>query len=115
VAGRPPGVYGPEAGGPIPRRPGVGGTAPVATNRTVDRDPRAIVLVLSDDWDDAWVQVGGTAEVLDMPSPGAEEGLVEYSRSISGEHPDWSEYRTAIKRQATSLVRMSRSEVGERT
>src|SRR5690606_8935917 len=40
------------------------------------RDPAASVLVLSDDWDDAWVQVDGTAEVLDMPSPEAEDGLV---------------------------------------
>ena len=62
-----------------------------ATN--LRRDPAASVLVLSDDWDDAWVQVDGTAEVLDMPSTEAEDGLVEYFRCISGEHPDWDEYR----------------------
>jgi len=71
------------------------------------RDPAASVLVLSDDWDDAWVQVDGTAEVLDMPSPEAEDGLVEYFRCIAGEHPDWAEYRAAMHRQGKSLVRIT--------
>src|SRR3954452_7945789 len=71
------------------------------------RDPAASVLVLSDEWDDAWVQVDGTAEVLDMPSPEAEDGLVEYFRCISGEHPDWDEYREAMRRQGKSLIRIT--------
>ena len=70
------------------------------------RNPAASVLVLSDEWDDAWVQVDGTAEVLDMPSPEAEDGLVEYFRCISGEHPDWEEYRDAMRRQGKSLIRI---------
>jgi PPOX class probable F420-dependent enzyme len=76
-----------------------------ATN--LRRDPRASVLVLSDEWNDAWVQIDGTAEVLDMPSPEAEEGLVEYFRCISGEHPDWDDYRAAMRRQGKSLVRIT--------
>jgi PPOX class probable F420-dependent enzyme len=71
------------------------------------RNPEASVLVLSDEWDDAWVQLDGTAEVLDMPSPDAEDGLVEYFRCISGEHPDWKEYRQAMRRQGKSLVRIT--------
>ena len=76
-----------------------------ATN--LRRDPRASVLVLSDEWNDAWVQVDGTAEVLDMPSQEAEDALVDYFRCISGEHPDWDEYRQAMRRQGKSLVRIS--------
>ena len=76
-----------------------------ATN--LRRDPRASVLVLSEEWNDAWVQVDGTAEVLDMPSPEAEEGLVEYFRCISGEHPDWDEYRAAMRKQGKSLIRIT--------
>jgi PPOX class probable F420-dependent enzyme len=76
-----------------------------ATN--LRRDPRASVLVLSEEWNDAWVQVDGTAQVLDMPSQEAEDGLVEYFRCISGEHPDWEEYRTAMRRQGKSLVRIT--------
>ena len=71
------------------------------------RQPAATVLVLSDEWDDAWVQVDGTAEVLDMPSQEAEDGLVEYFRCISGEHPDWDEYRAAMRSQGKSLIRIS--------
>ncbi|GAA4740541.1 TIGR03618 family F420-dependent PPOX class oxidoreductase [Nocardioides endophyticus] len=96
------------------------------------RRPTASVLVLSDAWDDAWVQVDGVAEVLDMypheasglpgsappdanprrgpesmPSPEAEDGLVEYFRCIAGEHPDWDEYRAAMRHQGKSLIRIS--------
>jgi PPOX class probable F420-dependent enzyme len=76
-----------------------------ATN--LRRDPRAAVLVLSDEWDDAWVQVDGTAEVLDIPGQEAEDGLVEYFRCISGEHSDWDEYRAAMRRQGKSLLRIT--------
>lgn len=71
------------------------------------RDPRASVLVLSDEWDDAWVQLDGSAEVLDMPSREAEDGLVDYFRCIGGEHPDWQEYRAAMRRQAKTLLRIT--------
>jgi hypothetical protein len=61
--------------------------------------------VLSDDFGGAWVQVDGTGEVLDLPD--ALEPLVEYYRSISGEHPDWDEYRAAMTRQGKCLVRLT--------
>ncbi|MEU8059955.1 PPOX class F420-dependent oxidoreductase [Microbispora bryophytorum] len=76
-----------------------------AKSRNARRDPRASVVVLSDDFDGPWVQVDGTAEVLDLPE--ALEPLVEYYRSISGEHPDWEEYRAAMVRQGKSLVRIT--------
>ena len=69
------------------------------------RDPRVSMLVHSDDWDDPYVQVDGTAEVLDMPE--ALEGLVEYYRCIAGEHPDWDEYRAAMRKQDKSLIRIT--------
>jgi len=63
------------------------------------------VLVLSDDFGGAWVQVDGTAEVLDLPE--ALDPLVEYFRCISGEHPDWDEYRQAMRDQGKSLIRIT--------
>ena len=69
------------------------------------RDPRVDVLVLSDDFGGAWVQVSGTAEVLDQPE--AMEPLVEYFRCIAGEHSDWDEYRAAMQRQGKSLIRVT--------
>jgi PPOX class probable F420-dependent enzyme len=69
------------------------------------RDPRVSVLVHSDEWDGPYVQVDGSAEVLDMPD--AVEPLVEYFRCISGEHPDWEEYREAMRSQNKSLIRVT--------
>ena len=69
------------------------------------RDPAVSLLVLSDEWNDAWVQVDGTCEVLDLPE--ALEPLVDYFRSISGEHPDWDEYRDAMREQRKSLLRIT--------
>jgi len=74
------------------------------------RTPSASVLVLSDDWNDAWVQVDGVAEVLDMPE--AEDALVDYYHCISGEHPDWGEYREAMRRQDKSLLRITATRWG---
>jgi PPOX class probable F420-dependent enzyme len=69
------------------------------------RSPECSALVLSDDFGDAWVQVDGTAEVLDLPD--ALEPLVDYYRAIAGEHPDWDEYRFAMTEQGKSLVRIT--------
>jgi PPOX class probable F420-dependent enzyme len=76
-----------------------------AKARNARRDPRVSVLVHSDAWDDPYVQVDGEAEVLDMPE--AVEPLVDYFRGISGEHPDWAEYRDAMRRQNKSLIRIT--------
>ena len=76
-----------------------------AKTRNAERDPRVSVLVLSDDWNGPWVQIDGDAEVLHMPD--AADGLVAYFRCISGEHPDWDEYREAMRLQDKSLVRIT--------
>ena len=77
-----------------------------AKARNARRDPEHVsVLFLSDDFGGAWVQVDGTAEVLDVPE--AVEALVDYYRSIAGEHPDWAEYREAMVAQGKSLLRVT--------
>jgi PPOX class probable F420-dependent enzyme len=76
-----------------------------AKTRNARRDPRVSVLFLSDDFGGPRVQVDGSAEVLDIPE--AVEPLVEYYRSISGEHPDWAEYREAMVKQDKSLLRVT--------
>ncbi|MGA1838828.1 PPOX class F420-dependent oxidoreductase [Herbiconiux sp. 11R-BC] len=76
-----------------------------AKTRNAERRPAASVLVLSDDWSDAWIQVDGDAEVLHMPE--AVDGLVDYYRCIAGEHPDWQEYREAMALQDKSLLRIT--------
>ena len=76
-----------------------------AKTRNARTRPRAGVVVLSEDWDGPWVQVDGDAEVLDVPE--ALDALVEYFRNISGEHPDWAEYRQAMLDQGKSLIRIT--------
>jgi PPOX class probable F420-dependent enzyme len=73
--------------------------------RNARRNPRVSLCVLSDEWNGAWVQVDGSAEVLDLPE--ALDPLVDYFRSISGEHPDWDEYRQAMQKQGKSLLRIT--------
>ena len=96
----------PVSGGVDPEGRIVISTYPArAKTRNAERDPRVSVLVLSDDFDGPWVQVDGDAEVLHMPE--AAEGLVEYFRCIAGEHPDWAEYREAMRVQDKSLIRIT--------
>jgi PPOX class probable F420-dependent enzyme len=77
-----------------------------AKARNARRAPQQVsILILSDDFGGPWVQVDGTAEVLDVPA--AVEPLVEYFRSISGEHPNWDEYRQAMIDQGKSLLRIT--------
>ena len=69
------------------------------------RDPRVAICVLSDGFFGEWVQVEGTAEVVHLPD--AMEGLVDYYRQVSGEHPDWDDYRAAMERDRRVLVRIT--------
>jgi PPOX class probable F420-dependent enzyme len=66
------------------------------------RDPRVSVVVTGGGFNDAWVQIDGDATVVEMPE--ASDGFVEYYRSISGEHPDWDEYRSAMAAQGKFLI-----------
>ena len=73
--------------------------------RNARRRPRASMCVLSDEFGGEWVQVSGSIEVLDLPE--ALDALVDYYRGISGEHPDWDEYRAAMQRQGKVLLRLT--------
>lgn len=76
-----------------------------AKSKNARRTGTASVLVLSDNFGDAWVQVDGDAEVITLPE--AVEPLVDYFRSISGEHSDWDEYRQAMVDQGKCLIRVT--------
>ena len=76
-----------------------------AKSANVRRMPRASVMVLSDEFNDAYVQVDGDGEVIELPD--AVEPLVDYYRSIAGEHPDWAEYRQAMVDQGKCLIRVT--------
>ena len=87
-----------------------GGRVTVSTRETalkvknIRRDPRVSLCVLNDRFFGDWIQVDGTAEVVSLPE--AMDLLVEYYRSLAGEHPDWDEYRGAMERERRVLVRV---------
>jgi len=78
--------------------------------RNLRRDPFASVCAFTDGFFGEWVQAEGTAEVI--PLPGAMELLVDYYRMISGEHPDWSDYRAAMVRDRRVIIRVTLSRGG---
>ena len=74
------------------------------------RDPHVSLCVFSDGFYGQWIQVDGTAEIVGMPD--ALDGLVEYYRVVSGEHPDWDDYKAAMQREERVLVRITIAAVG---
>ncbi len=72
--------------------------------RNLLRDPWAQVCVFTDRFFGDWVVVEGDVEVLSLPE--AMEPLVEYYRSVAGEHPDWDEYREGMRQERRVLLRM---------
>jgi PPOX class probable F420-dependent enzyme len=76
-----------------------------AKSVNIAQRPRASVVVLSDEFNGAYVQIDGAAEMISLPD--ALEPLVDYYRAIAGEHSDWDEYRQAMIDQAKCLIRVT--------
>jgi PPOX class probable F420-dependent enzyme len=76
-----------------------------AKSKNAARNGRGSMCVLSDEFNGEWVQVDGHIELIEQPA--AIDALVEYYRAISGEHPDWAEYRQAMVEQEKVLLRLS--------
>ena len=70
--------------------------------KNLERDPYASVCVLNDGFFGEWVQAEGTAEIIRLPE--AMDLLVDYYRRVSGEHPDWDDYRQAMRRDRRVIV-----------
>jgi PPOX class probable F420-dependent enzyme len=78
--------------------------------RNLARDPRASLCVLNDGFFGEWVQVEGTAELIHLPA--AMPVLEDYYRRISGEHPDWEDYRAAMRRDQRLILRITIERAG---
>jgi PPOX class probable F420-dependent enzyme len=79
--------------------------------RNLRRNPKAYLCVFPDSFfGGRWVQVEGEATIVDLPE--AMEPLVDYYRRISGEHPDWDDYRDAMKRDQRVLIRIELTRAG---
>jgi PPOX class probable F420-dependent enzyme len=78
--------------------------------KNLRRRPQASLCVFTDTFFGEWVQVEGNAEVISLPD--AMDLLVEYYRRVSGEHPDWDDYRAAMIRDRRVIVRMTITRAG---
>jgi PPOX class probable F420-dependent enzyme len=70
--------------------------------RNVRRDPRVSLCLLNDGFFGTWAQAEGTAEIVSLPA--AMDLLVDYYRSVAGEHPDWADYRAAMERERRVML-----------
>ena len=78
--------------------------------KNLRREPRAWLCVFPDSFYGGFVQVEGSVDVVSLPE--AMEGLVDYYRSIAGEHPDWDDYRAAMEREQRVLIRLDLTRAG---
>jgi PPOX class probable F420-dependent enzyme len=94
----------------------IAGRVAVSTRETalkvknIRRDPRVSLCVINDRFFGDWIQVDGIAEVVSLPE--AMDLLVEYYRTLAGEHPDWDEYRGAMERERRVVVRVELQRAG---
>ncbi len=78
--------------------------------KNLARDPRASLCVMTDGFFGDWVQAEGNAEIVHLPE--AMDLLVGYYRRVSGEHPDWGEYRQAMVRDQRVIVAITLTRAG---
>ena len=101
---------------PVTVAPGGPGTVIISTRATamkvknIERDAHVSISAFTDRFFGAHVQLDGEAEILRLPE--AMEPLVEYYRSVSGEHPDWDDYRAAMVREQRVLLRIRVTDAG---
>jgi PPOX class probable F420-dependent enzyme len=78
--------------------------------RNLAKDPRAALCAISDGFFGEWIQAEGQAELIHLPD--ALPLLEDYYRRISGEHPDWADYRAAMHRDKRLIVRITIDRAG---
>ncbi len=94
----------------------VDGTVVMSTRETayktknLRRDPRSWLCVVPPKWFGDWIQIECRAEIVSGPA--ALEPLVNYYRTLQGEHPDWDEYRQAMLTEQRCLIKLHITRVG---
>ena len=78
--------------------------------KNLERDPQASLCVMNDGFYGDWVQAEGTAEIIRLPE--AMDLLVDYYRRVSGEHPDWDDYRQAMRRDRRVIAAITLTRAG---
>jgi PPOX class probable F420-dependent enzyme len=79
-------------------------------SKNVRRDRRVSLCHINEGFFGEWVQTDGTAEIISLPD--AMDLLVDYYRRLSGEHPDWDDYRAAMERDKRLIIRVTIERAG---
>ena len=77
------------------------------------RNSRAAFCALSEGFYGEWHTLEGSVDIVSLPE--AMEPLVDYYRRVSGEHPDWQDYREAMARERRVLLRITVDRSGPTT
>ncbi len=83
---------------------------PAIKTKNLARDPRASLCVMNDQFYGEWIQAEGTVEIVHLPE--AMDLLVDYYRLVSGEHPDWDDYRQAMTRDRRVIIAITLTRAG---
>jgi PPOX class probable F420-dependent enzyme len=78
--------------------------------KNLERDPRASLCVFTDAFYGRWIRLDGTTEIVHLPE--AMDLLVDYYRRLSGEHPDWDDYRRAMAEERRVVLRITPTSAG---
>lgn len=85
-------------------------TDPRAKTKNLRRDPRASLYVCAENNFWAYAVLEGLAELSPVaadPADATVDELVALYRSLSGEHPDWDDYRNAMIADQRVVVRIT--------
>lgn len=78
--------------------------------KNLRRDPQASLCVLNEGYFGDWIQVDGTTEIVSLPA--GMDVLIDYYRRLSGEHPDWDDYRSSMEREKRLILRVTIERAG---
>jgi PPOX class probable F420-dependent enzyme len=78
--------------------------------KNLERDPRASLCVFTDAFYGRWIRLDGRTEIVHLPE--AMDLLVDYYRRLSGEHPDWDDYRRAMQEERRVVLRITPTSAG---
>ncbi len=75
------------------------------------RDPKVSMLIFGEQFSGSkFVQIHGSAEVVDLPQ--AMDGLIDWYKTVRGEHKNWEDYKKQVTDEKRVLIRINIEKVG---
>ena len=77
----------------------------------IRREPKVSMLIFGEQFSGSkFVQIHGTAEVVDLPQ--AMDGLIDWYKTVRGEHKNWQDYKQQVADEKRVLIRINIEKVG---